>query len=274
MPDDATQMAARQPAGADAPLLLRRDAEGVATLTLNRPQAYNALSEELLAAVTAELGRIAGEESVRVVVIEGAGKAFCPGHDLKQMRGHPEKAYYQRLFTACSEMMLAIVRLPQPVIARVHGIATAAGCQLVASCDLAVASEEARFATSGINAGLFCSTPAVALSRNVPTKPAFEMLVTGDFIPAEQARQWGLVNRVVPAAELDAAVAELAGRILAKSPVAVRLGKEMFYRQREKDLAGAYAYAAEVMACNMMAEDAGEGLDAFIEKRKPAWTGR
>lgn len=271
MPEDAMQLAAAQ---ADAPVLLRRDEGGVATLTLNRPQAYNALSEELLAALTEELGRIADDESVRVAVIEGAGKAFCPGHDLKQMRSHPEQDYYRRLFGACSEMMLAVVRLPQPVIAKVHGIATAAGCQLVATCDLAVAAEEARFATSGINAGLFCSTPAVALSRNVPTKPAFEMLVTGDFVSAGEAKQLGLINRVVPAGELDAAVAALAGKILAKSPVAVRMGKEMFYRQREKTLEEAYAYAAEVMACNMMAEDAGEGLDAFIEKRKPVWTGR
>jgi enoyl-CoA hydratase/carnithine racemase len=190
------------------------------------------------------------------------------------MRANPSQDYYRRLFAACSETMLAIVRLPQPVIAKVHGIATAAGCQLVATCDLAVAAEAARFATSGINAGLFCSTPAVALSRNVPTKPAFEMLVTGDFVSAAEAKDLGLVNRVVPADELDAAVGELAGKIIAKSPVAVRMGKEMFYRQREKDLDGAYAYAAEVMACNMMAEDAGEGIDAFIEKRKPTWTGR
>lgn len=272
MPEDAVQLAGAQTA--ETPVLLRHDAGGVATLTLNRPEAYNALSEELLAALTKELGRIAVDETVRVVVIESAGKAFCPGHDLKQMRSNPDKSYYQRLFAACSDMMLAIVKLPQPVIARVHGIATAAGCQLVATCDLAVAAEDARFATSGINAGLFCSTPAVALSRNVPTKPAFEMLVTGDFVSAQQALQWGLVNRVVPAEALDATVAELTGKILAKSAVAVRMGKEMFYRQREKDLEGAYAYAAEVMACNMMADDAGEGLDAFIEKRKPVWKDR
>jgi enoyl-CoA hydratase/carnithine racemase len=272
MPEDAMQVAAERP---DAvPLLLRRDAEGVATLTLNRPNAYNALSEELLAAVTAELERIAGDETVRAVVIEAAGKAFCAGHDLKQMRANPQQDYYRRLFAACSAMMLAIVRLPQPVIAKVQGIATAAGCQLVATCDMAVSAEDARFATSGINAGLFCSTPAVALSRNVPTKPAFEMLVTGDFVGAEDAKALGLINRVVPADGLDEAVAELTGKILAKSPVAVRMGKEMFYRQREMGLDEAYAYAAEVMACNMMAEDAGEGIDAFIEKRKPTWTGR
>ncbi|WP_421709647.1 enoyl-CoA hydratase [Algihabitans sp.] len=272
MPEDALQpLAAR---AEEPPVLLRRESGGVVTLTLNRPKAYNALSEELLAALTQELGRIAEDDSQRVVVIESAGKAFCPGHDLKQMRATPEENYYRRLFTACSEMMLAIVRLPQPVIAKVHGLATAAGCQLVASCDLAVATQEARFATSGINAGLFCSTPAVALSRNVPTKPAFEMLVTGDFIDAEQARQWGLVNRVIPADQLEAAVEEMTGKIIAKSAVAVRMGKEMFYRQREKTLTDAYAYAAEVMACNMMAEDAGEGLDAFIEKRHPVWKNR
>ncbi|WP_235829973.1 enoyl-CoA hydratase [Algihabitans albus] len=272
MPEDAMQLDSGHTE--ETPILLRQDTAGVARLTLNRPRAYNALSEELLAALTEELGRIAQDDTLRVVVIESAGKAFCPGHDLKQMRGTPEEGYYRRLFAACSDMMLAIVRLPQPVIAKVQGLATAAGCQLVATCDLAVAAEEARFATSGINAGLFCSTPAVALSRNVPTKPAFEMLVTGDFISAEQALQWGLVNRVVPAAELDAAVADMTGKILAKSAVAVRMGKQMFYRQREKSLDEAYAYAAEIMACNMMAEDAGEGLDAFIEKRKPVWKDR
>jgi enoyl-CoA hydratase/carnithine racemase len=275
MPEDAMQLAAAQ---GDQPVLLRRDEarEGgtVATLTLNRPQAYNALSEELLMALTDTLGEIGEDERVRAVVIEGAGKAFCPGHDLKQMRANPRKDYYQKLFAACSDTMRAIVGLPQPVVAKVHGIATAAGCQLVATCDLAVAAEGARFATSGINAGLFCSTPAVALSRNVPTKPAFEMLVTGDFVSAAEAKDLGLVNRVVAAEDLDAAVDELVGKIVAKSPVAVRVGKEMFYRQREMALDEAYAYAAEVMACNMMAEDAGEGIDAFIEKRKPSWTGR
>ncbi len=265
---------APQPAD-DAPVLLsERRADGVALLTLNRPRAYNALSEELLAALTAELDALAEDDSLRCVVLGAAGKAFCAGHDLKQMRATPEQDYYRRLFAACSATMQAIVALPVPVIARVQGMATAAGCQLVATCDLAVAAEEARFATSGINAGLFCSTPAVALTRNVPIKPAFEMLVTGDFIPADEARRLGLINRAVPADALDAAVEELVGKILAKSPIAVRTGKRMVYEQLQRGLGDAYAYAAEVMACNMMAEDAGEGIDAFIEKRPAVWKGR
>ena len=259
---------------ADEPMLLREDANGVATLTLNRPNQYNALSEEMLAALTAALKELAEDDGVRVVVLAANGKAFCAGHDLKQMRARPEKAYYQRLFRQCSDFMLAVTALPQPVIARVQGIATAAGCQLVATCDLAVAAEEARFATSGINAGLFCSTPAVALSRNVPTKPAFEMLVTGDFADAATAKELGLVNRVVPASELDAAVAELTEKIKAKSGAAIRVGKQLFYDQLETTRREAYDRAAEVMACNMMTEDAGEGIDAFIEKRPASWKHR
>lgn len=259
---------------ADEPMLLREDANGVATLTLNRPNQYNALSEEMLAALTAALKELAEDDGVRVVVLAANGKAFCAGHDLKQMRARPEKAYYQRLFRQCSDFMLAVTALPQPVIARVQGIATAAGCQLVATCDLAVAAEEARFATSGINAGLFCSTPAVALSRNVPTKPAFEMLVTGDFVDAATAKELGLVNRVVPASELDAAVAELTEKIKAKSGAAIRVGKQLFYDQLETTRREAYDRAAEVMACNMMTEDAGEGIDAFIEKRPASWKHR
>jgi enoyl-CoA hydratase/carnithine racemase len=262
-------------AEAEAPVLLsERRADGVALLTLNRPRAYNALSEELLAALTAELETLAADESLRCVVLGAAGKAFCAGHDLKQMRATPDQDYYRRLFAACSRTMQAIVALPVPVIARVQGMATAAGCQLVATCDLAVAAEEARFATSGINAGLFCSTPAVALTRNIPIKPAFEMLVTGDFIPAEEACRLGLINRAVPAGQLDEAVEALVGKILAKSPVAVRTGKRMVYAQLQRGLDDAYRYAAEVMACNMMAEDAGEGIDAFIEKRPAVWKGR
>ena len=259
---------------ADEPMLLREDANGVATLTLNRPNQYNALSEEMLAALTAALKELAEDDGVRVVVLAANGKAFCAAHDLKQMRARPEKAYYQRLFRQCSDFMLAVTALPQPVIARVQGIATAAGCQLVATCDLAVAAEEARFATSGINAGLFCSTPAVALSRNVPTKPAFEMLVTGDFVDAATAKELGLVNRVVPASELDAAVAELTEKIKAKSGAAIRVGKQLFYDQLETTRREAYDRAAEVMACNMMTEDAGEGIDAFIEKRPASWKHR
>jgi enoyl-CoA hydratase/carnithine racemase len=251
--------------------LLRSDAHGVATLTLNRPQQYNALSEELLAAGIAALEAIERDESVRVVVIAGSGPAFCAGHDLKQMRANPSQDYYRKLFAQCSRMMLTIARIPQPVIARVHGMATAAGCQLVAQCDLAVAAESARFAVSGINVGLFCSTPSVPLGRNVLRKQAMEMLLTGDFIDAQTARQYGLVNRVVPLERLDAEVSQLAQRIVDKSAVAVATGKRMFYKHLEMGLEGAYQYAAETMACNMMAEDVGEGIDAFVAKRKPEW---
>jgi enoyl-CoA hydratase/carnithine racemase len=255
-------------------LVLRSDAHGVATLTLNRPGQYNALSEELLAETIAALDAIEQDESVRVVVLAGAGPAFCAGHDLKQMRANPSQEYYRRLFASCSRMMLAIARIPQPVIARVHGIATAAGCQLVAQCDLAVASDNARFAVSGINVGLFCSTPSVPLGRNVLRKQAMEMLLTGDFIDAATAKDYGLVNRVVPLEKLDAEVAALAQRITDQSAVAVATGKRMFYKQLEMGLEGAYQYAAETMACNMMAEDAGAGIDAFIGKRKPEWKHR
>jgi enoyl-CoA hydratase/carnithine racemase len=261
-------------APANEPILLRQDADGVATLTLNRPRQLNALSEAMLGELQAALDAIAGDAGVRVVVIAGAGPAFSAGHDLKEMRARPDKAYYQELFTRCSRMMMTIAEIPQPVIARVHGIATAAGCQLVGACDLAVAAQEARFATSGINVGLFCSTPAVALMRNVAAKPAFEMLMTGDFIDAETALRYGLVNRVVAADALDAAVRDLAGRIVAKSPVAVETGKRLFHRLRGPGLAAAYTDAAETMACNMMAEDAAEGIDAFVAKRPPAWKGR
>ncbi|WP_445000105.1 enoyl-CoA hydratase [Halomonas mongoliensis] len=254
--------------------LLRRDEGGVATLTLNRPGSFNALSEEVLTALKEELGRLANDGSVRCVVLGAEGRAFCAGHDLKQMRANPDKAYYQELFARCGRVMQAIVELPVPVIARVQGIATAAGCQLVASCDLAVASRSARFAVSGINAGLFCSTPAVALSRNVSRKRAMEMLLTGDFIDAETACDWGLINRVAEEDALDEAVDELTASICAKSAVAVRTGKGMFQRQLQMPLDEAYAFAGEVMACNMMAEDAGEGIDAFIEKRAPEWRHR
>jgi len=255
-------------------VLLRADQGGIATLTLNRPRQYNALSGGLLSALQRELDEIAADEAIRVVVIAANGKAFCAGHDLKEMRATPNQSYYNALFDQCSKMMLTINRLPQPVIARVQGLATAAGCQLVAACDLAVAADTARFATSGINVGLFCSTPAVAVSRNLARKQAFEMLVTGDFIDAQTALDRGLVNRVVPAEALDAAVQELAQAIIAKSPVAVRMGKEMFYQQLELGMQEAYHYASEVMACNMMADDAGEGIDAFMEKRTPVWRGK
>ncbi|AXY43673.1 enoyl-CoA hydratase [Halomonas sp. JS92-SW72] len=256
------------------PPLRRRDEGGVATLTLSRPESFNALSEAMLVALKEELGRLANDGSVRCVVIAAEGRAFCAGHDLKQMRANPDKAYYQELFARCGRVMQAIVELPIPVIARVQGIATAAGCQLVASCDLAVAARSARFAVSGINAGLFCSTPAVALSRNVSRKRAMELLLTGEFIDAETARDWGLINRVAEDDALDEAVAALTDSICAKSAVAVRTGKGMFQRQLQMPLDEAYAFAGEVMACNMMAEDAGEGIDAFIEKRPPQWRHR
>lgn len=258
----------------DERILLRSDTHGVATLTLNRPKQYNALSEELLTELQSALDAIGKDESIRVVVIAGSGTAFCAGHDLKQMRATPRKAYYQKLFAQCSKMMMTITQLPQPVIARVHGIATAAGCQLVAQCDLAVAADNAKFAVSGINVALFCSTPSVPLGRNVLRKQAMEMLLTGEFVDARTAVERGLINRAVSADQLDAAVAELAGKIIGKSKVAVSTGKQMFYKQLEMGLEGAYQYAAEVMACNMMAEDVGEGIDAFVEKRKPEWKGR
>jgi len=258
----------------DEKILLRSDSNGIVTLTLNRPKQYNALSEELLTELQTALAAIEKDESVRVLVIAGNGPAFCAGHDLKQMRAAPRKAYYDKLFAQCSDVMKRIVRIPQPVIARVQGIATAAGCQLVAQCDLAVASDHAKFAVSGINVGLFCSTPSVPLSRNVLRKQAMEMLLTGDFIDAATAIERGLINRAVPADQLDAAVNELARKILSKSSVAVSTGKRMFYKQLEMGLEGAYQYAAEVMACNMMAEDVGEGIDAFAAKRPPVWKGK
>ncbi len=261
-------------ATADAPLLLRDDADGVATLTLNRPEARNALSTGLMSTLEAELARLADDKSVKVVVIAGAGPGFCAGHDLKEIRANPGRQFYEELFAQCSRMMMAIVHLPKPVIAKVHGIATAAGCQLVATCDLAVATEGARFATPGVHIGLFCSTPMVALSRNVGRKQAMEMLLTGEMLSAEAAIQAGLINRAVAEDELDGAVAELAGKIAAKSPLSLAIGKEAFYRQRELPLAEAYEYASEAMTTNMLARDAEEGIDAFLEKRKPVWEGR
>jgi len=256
----------------DEPLVRRvQDSRGALTLILNRPQAYNALSEAMLTALQRELDSIAADESVRVVVLAGEGRAFCAGHDLREMRARPSHDYYQRLFAQCSRMMLTIRRLPVPVIARVQGIATAAGCQLVAQCDLAVASSNARFAVSGVSLGLFCSTPGVPLSRNIPRKQAFEMLVTGAFIDAAEAKNRGLVNRVVEPERLDAEVESLVTSILGKPRVAVAMGKELFYRQAELGLEAAYAAASETMACNMMEEAALEGVQAFLEKRAPRW---
>lgn len=254
------------------PLVLRsQDARGVITLTLNRPQAFNALSEALLAALQTEFDAIAADERARLVVIRAAGRAFCAGHDLREMRAAPSQAYYERLFDQCGRMMLAIQHLPVPVIAQVHGIATAAGCQLVAMCDLAVAASDARFAVSGVNLGLFCATPSVALSRNLSRKAAFEMLVTGAFISADEALAKGLVNRVAPPDQLDAAVEALVASIVGKPRVALAMGKALFYRQLELGIGGAYADAARTMACNMMDESALEGVQAFIDKRAPDW---
>lgn len=256
------------------PLVLRRDEDGVAWLTLNRPQARNALSVALMSEMEAALETVAADRQTRIVVIAGAGPAFCAGHDLRELRANPGRQHYEAVFAQCARLMTRIVRLSKPVIARVHGVATAAGCQLVASCDLAVAAEDARFATPGVNIGLFCSTPMVALSRAVGRKPAMEMLLTGNLIGAEQARQWGLVNRVVPAEKLDEAVTALAREIASKSPLTLAIGKEAFYHQAELGLDAAYAYASEVMTTNMLARDAEEGIDAFIGKRAPVWEGR
>lgn len=254
--------------------LLRHDAGGVATLTLNRPTQFNALSAGLLDSLLVMLDALATDETVRVVVIAGAGKAFCAGHDLKEMRANHDKAYMQELFGLVSRVMLKLNHLPQPVIARVHGIATAAGCQLVAACDLAVAAKEAKFAVSGINVGLFCSTPAVALSRVMARKPALEMLLTGEFIDAYEAQRRGLINRVVPREMLDSELKKLIDSICAKSSLAVAMGKKMFYRQLEMGVEAAYQLAAETMACNMMTADAAHGIDCFMARKEPQWSGR
>jgi enoyl-CoA hydratase/carnithine racemase len=255
-------------------MLLQERADGFLRLTLNRPEARNALSIGLMTTLVEALGRAARDREVRVVVIAGAGPAFCAGHDLRELRQDQRREAYEHIFALCSELMLTIVRLPKPVIAEVHGVATAAGCQLVASCDLAVAAEEARFATPGVNIGLFCSTPMVALSRAVGRKAAMETLLTGELIDAAQACALGLVNRVVPRTELREAVDELAHQIAGKSALTVKIGKEAFYRQAELDLAAAYRYAAEVMTTNMLARDAGEGIDAFLGRRTPVWRDR
>lgn len=252
-------------------MLLRHDREGICRLTMNRPRQYNALSEAMLDALQDTFDEIAQDDTIRVVVIAGEGKAFSAGHDLKEMRANPSQDYYEHLFAKCGRMMTTMQCMPQPVIAQVQGIATAAGCQLVANADLAVASTEARFATSGIGVGLFCMTPGVALSRNLRRKQAFEMLFTGEFISAEKAVEFGLANYAIPPEDLDSKVDELAKAIAAKSQAAISAGKRVFYRQLEMDMEEAYAYAAKEMACNMMFHDASEGIDAFIGKRKPVW---
>lgn len=253
------------------PYILKSESKGIVTLTLNRGEKFNPLSEEMLDALQRELDAVARDEDVRVVVLAAAGKAFCAGHDLKQMRATPSIDYYKTLFNQCSKMMLTIQKMPQPVIARVQGIATAAGCQLVSMCDLAVATDDAKFAVSGVNYGLFCATPSVGLSRNVSRKQAMEMLLTGEFIDAHTARERGLVNRVVPAYQLDDEIEKLTGSILSKPGVAIAMGKRLFYKQLETGIDAAYQLAGQTMACNMMDEAALEGVQAFIEKREPSW---
>ena len=255
----------------DPPVRHARDARGVHRLTLAQPKSFNVLSEAALAELQHQLDAIAADEGARVLVIAAEGKAFCAGHDLKQMKAHPQLDYYQRLFAQCSKMMLAIQKLPVPVIARVQGLATAAGCQLVAQCDLAVAVDSARFGVNGIDVGLFCATPSVPLVRNMGAKQAMEMLLTGGFISAQEAQQRGLVNQVVPEAGLDAAVDALVNAILTKPRQAVAMGKQLFYQQRELGIEAAYQLAGQTMACNMALDVAQEGVQAFIEKREPAW---
>lgn len=252
-------------------IVLRADEAGICTLTLNRPAKFNALSLAMIETITNHLNDIRADKSVRVVVIKAAGKAFCVGHDLKEMRADSNPASVKHLFEQCAQMMQLFEQLPQPVIASVHAMATAAGCQLVAACDLAVCSDSAKFAVSGINLGLFCSTPAVALSRSVGRKAALNMLLTGDFIDAASAERYGLVNQVVSAEELDAATYAIAEKIAAKPPQAVQMGKDLFYRQLNQPLAQAYEMANEVITCNFFLEDTQEGVDAFLEKRTPAW---
>jgi len=263
-------------ASTDLVPFVRRDVDsrGVVTLTLDRAQSFNALSEGMLAALQAELDAIAGDETVRAVVIAAAGKAFCAGHDLKEMRAKPSQAYYEDLFARCARVMLTLQQVPVPVIARVQGIATAAGCQLVSMCDLAVASEAATFALPGVNIGVFCSTPVVGVVRNIGRKRAMEMLLTGQPVDAATALAWGLVNRVVPIEELDAELERLVHMILARSAEVIRLGKQTFYAQVERPVTDAYDLASDTMACSMALEDAAEGIDAFLAKRAPAWRGR
>ncbi|MEH6629048.1 MAG: enoyl-CoA hydratase [Motiliproteus sp.] len=256
------------------PLVLREDKDRVSYLTLNRADAYNALSVTLMNALIAELNSIAGNDQIGAVVIRGSGRGFCAGHDLKEMMSTDTQAFHDETFQTCSELMLSITRLPQPVIAQAHGIATAAGCQLVASCDLAIASENTRFATPGVNIGLFCSTPMVALTRAVSRKHAMEMLLLGDMIDAQRAYEMGLINRIVGENELEAVTAEMATKIASKSSLVLKMGKQAFYQQLDQSLESAYQHCSKVMTCNLNTEDAREGIDAFINKRKPVWQGR
>ena len=260
----------------EAPYVLKEARDGVVTLTLNRGERFNPLSSQMIAALQTHLDEVAEDPGSRVVVIKGAGRGFCAGHDLKEMRAHAgndeaHQAWQRRLFDDCGRLMMTITQLPQPVIAQVHGIATAAGCQLVSMCDLAIAADDARFALPGGHIGVFCSTPAVGVARNIGRKRVMEMLLTGDPIDARTALEWGLVNRAVPAAELDAEVARWCDKLLSKSPVVTALGKQAFYRQVEQPLQGAYAGSGDAMACNLTLADAAEGMDAFLQKRSPKW---
>ena len=254
--------------------IIEEQENGIVRLTLNRPEKLNSLSKDMLEMLQVKLDAIAENRAAKLVIIQGAGKAFCSGHDLKEMIATRKESYYKSLFQQCSRMMMTLNKIPQPVIALVNGIATAAGCQLVGACDLAVASEDARFATSGINVGLFCSTPSVPISRNIPRKIAMELLLTGEFIDANTALKWGLINRIAPRQKLEEEVQKLADSILSKSSLAVFTGKKMFYKQLEKNMEDAYEFAGEIMACNMMAEDTSEGIHAFIKKRTAVWKGR
>jgi enoyl-CoA hydratase/carnithine racemase len=254
------------------PYVLSGAKDGVATLTLNRGERFNPLSRAMIAALQSEIDRIAGDRSVRSVVIAAEGKGFCAGHDLKELRAHRDLVWQQELFGACNALMLSLTRLPQPVIARVQGIATAAGCQLVSMCDLAVAADSAKFALPGVNVGLFCTTPAVGVGRNLARKRTMEMLLTGEPIDATTALAWGLVNRVVPAADLDAAVAHFTKLIGARSAAVIARGKQAFYRQMDLGLEAAYDFTGELMACNVLEPEADEGIDAFVEKRSPKWS--
>ena len=257
-----------------APYVLRSDQGGIATVTLNRGERMNPLSTAMLAALQEEIDRLADDDAIKVVVLAGAGKHFCAGHDLREMRQHPAKKWQKALFDQCSRVMLSLIRLRQPVIARVQGVAVAAGCQLVSMCDLAVASDAAQFALPGIKSGIFCTTPGVGVARNLARKHALEMLLTGDLVDANTALAWGLVNRVVPPSRLDEETEALAQKILAHSGAVVNLGKQFFYDQVEKGFKDAYSLASEGMACNMMLADAAEGIDAFLAKRKPRWRGK
>ena len=259
---------------ADDKVLLRHNARDIAWLTLNRPKAYNALSGDLMSELISSLNSIANERDIKVVVIKGAGKGFCAGHDLQEMKVNNNETFLENFFAQCCVLMQAIVNLPQPVIAQVHGTAAAAGCQLVASCDLAFADDNATFATPGVNIGLFCSTPMVAVSRKIKRKKMMEMLLLGDKIDSKTAVEHGLINRRVPAKLLNKAVSEVANKIASKSPLTLKIGKEAFYKQLEMPLSEAYEYTSKVMIQNMQARDAEEGISAFIEKRLPVWTGK